>query len=94
MQQHQQLLFDDTSGFGDYQQLVERPVNMALFLNYLLRSQRETPRALYFCLFVDDIIASGEKKDTIFRWAYELYSTFLMQHAVRLMCNPIALLVK
>lgn len=70
----------DLSLFTNYLQLVEKPVNMALFLNYLLSSS-DSPKNLYFCLFVDEMLNSTEKKETIHRWSYELYSTFLMPNA-------------
>ncbi len=70
----------DLSLFTNYLQLVEKPVNMALFLNYLLSSS-DSPKNLYFCLFADEMLNSAEKKETIHRWSYELYSTFLMPNA-------------
>ena len=31
----------------------------------------------YFCIFVDDLLNSTEKKEIVLRWAYEIYSTFI-----------------
>jgi hypothetical protein len=72
----------DLSGFIDYNQLMSRPVNIAILLNYLLTGS-ESPKNLYFCMFVEDFLSSGEKKETLARWAFEIHSTFLMHNAVR-----------
>jgi len=72
----------DLSGFIDYKQLMTRPFNIAILLNYLLKGS-ESPKNLYFCIFVDDFLSSNEKKETLARWAFEIHSTFLMQNAVR-----------
>ena len=37
---------------------------------------------MYFCMFVDEFLNSNEKKETLARWSYEIYSTFLMTNAV------------
>lgn len=71
----------DLSGFIDYNQLMTKPVNVAILLNYLL-SGSESPKNLYFCMFVEDLLSRDEKKETLARWAYEIYSTFLMNNAV------------
>ena len=33
-------------------------------------------------MFVEEFLNSNEKKETVARWAYEIYSTFLMANAV------------
>jgi hypothetical protein len=35
-------------------------------------------------MFVEELVSSGEKKETLARWSYEIYSTFLMNNAVRI----------
>lgn len=35
----------------------------------------------YFCMFVDELLTSSEKKETQLKWMYELYTTFLMWNA-------------
>jgi hypothetical protein len=80
-QQQQQQQSVDMSGFTDYARLITRPINLSVLLNYILSSEKESPKNLYFCIFVDDLLNSNEKKEIIFKWAYEIYSTFLMPHA-------------
>ena len=36
----------DVSGFADYNQLVNRPINLSILLNYILSSQSESPKNL------------------------------------------------
>lgn len=71
----------DLSLFTTYSQLVLKPINVAIFLNYLLSTSSDSPKNLYFCLFTDDLLSSNEKKETLLRWSYEIYSTFLMPNA-------------
>ena len=68
-----------------------RPVNVAILLNYLL-SGSESPKNLYFCMFVEELVSSGEKKETLARWSYEIYSTFLMNNAVRIQLKRLLVL--
>ena len=66
------------SGYNDYQQLITKPINLSILLKYILCTENESPRNLYFCLFVDDLLQSNEKKETQLKWMYELHTTFLM----------------
>lgn len=66
---------------------MSRPVNVAILLNYLLAGS-ESPKNLYFCMFVEELVNSNEKKETLARWSYEIYSTFLMSNAVRTLTLP------
>ncbi|RNA21970.1 Rho guanine nucleotide exchange factor 12, partial [Brachionus plicatilis] len=72
----------DMSGCNDYKHLIYKPINLSIFLCYTLGSQNECPNDLFFCLFVDDLLMSTEKKDTIIRWSYELYTVFIDYLAV------------
>lgn len=33
-------------------------------------------------MFVDDLLSANEKKETLLRWAFELYTTFLRKNSV------------
>ncbi|CAF0826197.1 unnamed protein product [Brachionus calyciflorus] len=71
----------DMSGCNDYKQLVSKPMYLSILFRYIIGTENESPRNLYFCLFVDDLLISNDKKETILRWAYELYTTFLEHNA-------------
>jgi hypothetical protein len=34
----------DVSGFSDYNELINKPINLSILLNYLLSSQNENPK--------------------------------------------------
>ena len=71
----------DMSGYNDYSQLITRPINLSILLIYILNTEQESPKNLYFCIFVDEFLQSNEKKETVLRWSFELYTTFLMSNA-------------
>ena len=73
--------FDDHGPFIDLNTLRERPAHLAVFLHFLMSNNNPVP--LLFWL-VTDVYAqeSGSAKE-MRRWAYEIYSTFIANNAVR-----------
>uniref|UniRef100_A0A915BA99 DH domain-containing protein n=1 Tax=Parascaris univalens TaxID=6257 RepID=A0A915BA99_PARUN len=70
----------ETQGpFSNIADLKTRPAHLAAFINYLLANAN--PSSLFFYLITDAYQNSGAGPKEMRKWAYEIFSTFLIPNA-------------
>ncbi|KAK2165386.1 hypothetical protein LSH36_51g06003 [Paralvinella palmiformis] len=69
---------EDHGPFSDLNQLKHKPAHLAVFLHYLISNSDPSPLLFYL---VTEHYPQGSIKE-LRRWAYEIYSTFLVPTAV------------
>ena len=74
--------FDNHGPFIDLNTLRERPAHLAVFLHFLMSNSNPVP--LLFWLVTDVYSQESGSAKEMRRWAYEIYSTFIANNAVRL----------
>uniref|UniRef100_A0A0N4ZBC0 PDZ domain-containing protein n=1 Tax=Parastrongyloides trichosuri TaxID=131310 RepID=A0A0N4ZBC0_PARTI len=65
--------------FSNLPELKSRPAHLAIFMNYLL--QFADPSCLLFCLITDVYQTAPVTYKELRKWAYEIFSTFLIPNA-------------
>uniref|UniRef100_A0A0N5BLA7 Rho guanine nucleotide exchange factor 11 n=1 Tax=Strongyloides papillosus TaxID=174720 RepID=A0A0N5BLA7_STREA len=65
--------------FSNLPELKSRPAHLAIFINYLL--QCADPSCLLFCLITDVYQTAPVTYKELRKWAYEIFSTFLIPNA-------------
>ncbi|CEF60577.1 RhoGEF2 [Strongyloides ratti] len=65
--------------FSNLPELKSRPAHLAIFINYLL--QFADPSCLLFCLITDVYQTAPVTYKELRKWAYEIFSTFLIPNA-------------
>uniref|UniRef100_A0AC35U4T6 Phorbol-ester/DAG-type domain-containing protein n=1 Tax=Rhabditophanes sp. KR3021 TaxID=114890 RepID=A0AC35U4T6_9BILA len=71
--------------FSNLPELKTRPAHLAIFLNYLLNAA--DPSSLLFCLITDVYQTAPVTYKELRKWAYEIFSTFLIPNAPLLIPN-------
>ena len=73
--------FDDHGPFIDLETLKDRPAHLAVFLHFLMSNNNPVP--LLFWLTTDVYAQESGSTKELRKWAYEIYSTFIANNAVR-----------
>lgn len=74
--------FDDHGPFIDLETLRKKPAHLSVFLHFLMSNSNPVPLLFWLVTDVYSAPDSGSAKD-MRRWAYEIYSTFIANNAVR-----------
>ncbi|VDN57809.1 unnamed protein product [Dracunculus medinensis] len=73
------LQFDSHGPFSNFKELLNRPAHLATFINYLL--ENANPSSLFFYLITNAYQNSSGTSKELRKWAYEIFSTFLIPNA-------------
>ncbi|VDK27938.1 unnamed protein product [Gongylonema pulchrum] len=65
--------------FSNFADLKTRPAHLAAFINYLLTNAN--PSSVFFYLITDAYQNSGAGSKDLRKWAYEIFSTFLIPNS-------------